>query len=82
MLRLYDLTVEYRHEPVGLDCAAPRFSWKLESDQQDTCQKSFVLMVNGETIAAERSSQSMETLSVARPSICGHLQRKFCEMTV
>lgn len=59
MLRLYDLTVEYRHEPVGLDCAAPRFSWKLESDQQDTCQKSFVLMVNGETIAAERSSQSI-----------------------
>ena len=36
MLKLCDLTTEYKREPLGLDEAQPRFSWKLESDSQDT----------------------------------------------
>ena len=27
MLKLYDLTTEYKHEPLGLDEAQPRFGW-------------------------------------------------------
>ncbi len=29
MLNIYDLTIEYRENPIGIDCAAPRFGWKL-----------------------------------------------------
>lgn len=59
MLKLYDLSVEYRHDPMGLDCLHPRFSWKLESDLPDTIQKSYILTVNGQQIAAENSNQSI-----------------------
>ena len=41
MLKLYDLTIEYKHEPLGLDEVQPRFGWKLDSDQQDTVQASY-----------------------------------------
>lgn len=36
MLKLYDLTIEYKHEPLGLDEVQPRFGWKLDSDSQNT----------------------------------------------
>ena len=39
MLKLYDLTTEYKREPLGLDEAQPRFGWKLDSDRQDTVHK-------------------------------------------
>ena len=45
MLKLYDLTIEYKHNPLGLDEVQPRFSWKLESDKQDTVQTSYSLQV-------------------------------------
>ena len=35
MLKIYDLTIEYKHEPLGLDEIQPRFGWKLDSNQQD-----------------------------------------------
>lgn len=35
MLKLYDLSIEYRHDPIGLDEVQPRFGWKLESDGQN-----------------------------------------------
>ena len=38
MLKLYDLTTEYKREPLGLDEVQPRFGWKLDSDRQDTLQ--------------------------------------------
>ena len=45
MLKLYDLTIEYKHAPLGLDEVQPRFSWKLDSDQQDTVQASYRLRI-------------------------------------
>lgn len=45
MLKLYDLTTEYKREPLGLDEAQPRFGWKLDSDQQDTVQASYRLRI-------------------------------------
>lgn len=38
MLKLYDLTIEYKHDPLGLDEVQPRFSWKLDGDGQNVTQ--------------------------------------------
>lgn len=43
-MHLRDFTTEYRRNPIGLDIA-PRFSWKLESEQNDTMQLSYRLQV-------------------------------------
>ena len=47
MLTLYDLTVEYRTEPIGLDDLRPRFSWKLRSDQRNTRQTAYRIVLSG-----------------------------------
>lgn len=44
-MRLYDLRTEYRVNPIGLTTKAPRFSWKLESDEKNTLQKSYHILV-------------------------------------
>ena len=33
MLKLCDLKIEYRVNPIGLDEPQPAFSWKLKSDK-------------------------------------------------
>lgn len=38
MLKLYDLTIEYKQDPMGIDEVQPRFSWKLDSDGQNVVQ--------------------------------------------
>ena len=48
MLSLYDLTVEQKNEPLGLDEKHPAFSWKLMSDRQNIFQKSYRLTVSDE----------------------------------
>ena len=51
MLKLKDLTIEYKTNPLGIDEVQPRFSWKLDSDQNDTKQTAYRLTVsNGEVI--------------------------------
>ena len=47
MLKLYDLTAEYKNEPMGLDILRPRFSWKLQSDRQNTCQSAYRIVLSG-----------------------------------
>ena len=47
MLKLYDLTVEYKNEPLGLDAAQPRFSWKLRTGTKNTRQTAYRLTVTG-----------------------------------
>ena len=52
MLKLYDFRIEYRVNPIGIDAKAPRFSWKLCSNKNDTMQKSYRVVVSdgvGET---------------------------------
>ena len=46
MLNLYDLTIEYKTNPLGLDEVQPRFSWKLESDRNDTRQTAYRIIVS------------------------------------
>ena len=45
-MKLYDLCVEYRHEPVGIDVIQPRFSWKINSSEKNTFQKSYRIKVS------------------------------------
>lgn len=45
MLRLYDLTVEYKTAPLGMDEKHPRFSWKLQSDRMNTRQSAYQIKV-------------------------------------
>ena len=48
MLSLYDLTVEQKNAPLGLDEPRPAFGWKLKSDRQNVTQKSYRLIVSDE----------------------------------
>lgn len=35
-MKIYDLRTEYRENPAGLAAAAPRFSWKMKTDEKNT----------------------------------------------
>ncbi|MBT2293476.1 family 78 glycoside hydrolase catalytic domain, partial [Paenibacillus albidus] len=39
-----DLKVEYRKNPIGIDGAAPRFSWKIQSDYNNMIQTSYQIL--------------------------------------
>ena len=40
-MRLYDFRTEYRENPIGLTAKAPRFSWKMESQEKNTLQTAY-----------------------------------------
>jgi alpha-L-rhamnosidase len=40
-LHPYGLRTEHRHEPIGVDTAAPRLSWRLSSDRQGAAQSAY-----------------------------------------
>ena len=48
MMKLYDLRTEYRENPIGLTDKAPRFSWKIESQEKDTLQTAYEISVTDE----------------------------------
>ena len=54
-MRLYDLRTEYRINPIGLTVKAPRFSWKMESDEKNTLQNSYQIIVKAQEKNAERT---------------------------
>ena len=47
-MRVYDLRTEYRENPMGLTAKAPRFSWKMESQEKDTLQTAYEIHVTDE----------------------------------
>lgn len=47
-MKLYDLRTEYRENPIGLTGKAPRFSWKIESEEQNTIQTAYEINVTDE----------------------------------
>lgn len=47
-MKITDLRVEYRQNPMGMDILKPRFSWKLESDRQNTMQTAYQIQVTSE----------------------------------
>lgn len=48
-MQVIDLTIEYRRNPIGLDCV-PRFSWKMKSDKPDTMQSAYQILVKKEDV--------------------------------
>ena len=44
-LRVEQLRVEYKTNPVGIDVILPRVSWKLVSSGRNTMQKSYEIQV-------------------------------------
>ena len=44
-MKVYDLRTEYRKNPIGLATQLPGFSWKMESEKQNTVQKSYAISV-------------------------------------
>lgn len=49
-MKLYDLRTEYRETPIGLTDKAPRFSWKMESEEKDTLQTAYEIKVTDEMV--------------------------------
>lgn len=47
-MKIKDVCVEYQREPIGLDEKKPRFSWKLESEKQNSFQKAYQIRVSKE----------------------------------
>lgn len=47
-MRIVDLCVEYQENPIGIDIACPRFSWKMESGRTNTMQTGFQIQVMSE----------------------------------
>lgn len=47
MLKINDLTVNYLNNPIGIDVEQPEFSWKIDSDQNDTYQTAYQIQVGG-----------------------------------
>ncbi|MDO4272371.1 MAG: family 78 glycoside hydrolase catalytic domain [Eubacteriales bacterium] len=45
-MRIYDVTVEYQRNPLGLDVRVPRFSWKLESKEKGDFQKAYQIQIS------------------------------------
>lgn len=63
--RITDLKVEHQREVLGLDIAHPRFSWILKSEQKNTMQTAYQIVVKAgeETVWHSqvcKSSQSIE----------------------
>jgi len=60
-LKIYDLTVNYQNNPIGLD-SPPEFSWKYMSHTRGACQKSYKITVkskDGETVIEKDSLKSL-----------------------
>lgn len=47
-MKLYDLRTEYREKPIGLTEKSPRFSWKMETKEQNTIQTAYEIYVTDE----------------------------------
>lgn len=47
-MKIYDLRTEYRENPAGLAAAAPRFSWKMKTDEKNTMQDLYRIEVVSE----------------------------------
>ena len=44
-LEIKDFVVEHQKNPLGIDCAEPRFGWKLVSEQKNVVQTFYQLKV-------------------------------------
>lgn len=66
-MKLYDLRTEYRENPRGLSVECPRFSWKIRSENKNTMQKSYRLIVTCEGRTVWDSGEQKSSRSVLIP---------------
>lgn len=52
-MNIYDVTVEYQRNPLGLDTRAPRLAWKLESEEKGCFQSAYQIQVSRTTDFAD-----------------------------
>lgn len=66
MLKISEITVEYRKTPIGIDAEHPRFSWKLDSTEKATMQTAWQIRVSaeGETVWDTGRVQSQQSICV------------------
>lgn len=48
MLQIKDIRTEYMREPLGVDTPAPRFFWRIESDEQGAYEEAYRICVEKE----------------------------------
>lgn len=63
---IYDFRIEYRENPLGID-SKPRFSWKLDSGEQDVVQTHYQLQVISEGKLVWDSGRVKSSQSVLVP---------------
>nr|WP_308629073.1 family 78 glycoside hydrolase catalytic domain [uncultured Eisenbergiella sp.] len=66
-MKISDLRTEYRHNPIGLDIQCPRFSWILESEEQDVVQQAYHITVQTEKETVWDSGRTEGDTSVLVP---------------
>ncbi len=76
MLRIKELTVEYRKNPMGIDATHPRISWKLSSEQLCVLQTAYQLVVKKENLVVWDSCKVQSEESVCIPYEGDKLQPK------
>lgn len=59
MLKCYELKCEGLKNPMGIDISSPRFSWKLESDRENTVQSEYEIIIDGAWKKREKSDNSL-----------------------
>ncbi|MFP7493902.1 glycoside hydrolase family 78 protein [Terribacillus saccharophilus] len=64
MVKLEKLTVEYQHNPIGIDTAKPRFSWKLVSEEKNVLQTAYQIIIMKEEDIAWDSGRIEDSSSV------------------
>jgi alpha-L-rhamnosidase len=60
-VRVVDLRTEYRENPLGIDIAKPRLSWRLESDARGMVQSAYEIRVTRDAVAAGRKGEPVWT---------------------
>ncbi|MCK5759492.1 MAG: family 78 glycoside hydrolase catalytic domain [Clostridiales bacterium] len=63
-LKIYDLTVNYKTNPIGLD-SPPEFSWKYTGLKRGACQESYKITVKSEDAETIIESASSESLHIS-----------------
>lgn len=66
-MRIYDLTTEYQENPIGMDVINPRFSWKIESQEQNVMQSAYHIIVTSDKGEVWNSGKIEKDTSVLVP---------------
>lgn len=72
-MRVVGLKVDYLDEPLGLENASPRFSWRLESDKRNVRQSAFrILVASTELLLRDGQGDLWDSGKVSSARSFGH----------